>query len=261
LKFAVSQRIGFVASHDARHSANIGEVFFMAVLAFSSKDQPIRIFLVAEENLFRAGLEKLLESWPEYEIAGKAGSREETLEMLQHVHADVVLLTLTGEDQELQVVSEIAKACAPARILVLVHNERGIASQLVTLGAGGVIAENKGPDKLRQALRTVYAGKELWLDRASLNALVNGARGNPENPESRIGALTAREREVAGLVSRGFTNKEVGERLFISETTVRHHLTTIFDKLKVRNRFELIDFLYRNHISISFKEQAAGQHG
>jgi DNA-binding NarL/FixJ family response regulator len=211
------------------------------------KEQPIRILLVAEETLVRAALQKLLESWPEYEVVGLTGTKEETIEMLRHVAADIVLLTLGNSNPDLETVSELAKACDPGRLLVLVgETAPSFAAQLVTFGAKGVFGKHKSPDKLRKALQTVHDGKELWLDRASMTALINATPGRADEHGSRLSKLTDREREVISYVCRGLTNREVGQRLFISETTVRHHLTTIFDKLKLRNRFELIDFLHRH---------------
>jgi DNA-binding NarL/FixJ family response regulator len=212
-----------------------------------SKEQPIRILLVAEEILLRAALQKLLESWSEYEVVGLSATREETLETLRHTSADVVLLSLPATDPELDIVTELAKACVPGRLLVLVgETEPSFAAQLITFGAKGVLGRHKSPEKLRRAIQTVHDGKELWLDRASMTALINANPGRFDSKGSKLNRLTDREREVISHVRRGLTNREVGQRLFISETTVRHHLTAIFDKLQVRNRFELIDFLHRH---------------
>ena len=213
-----------------------------------SEDRPVRILLVEEEALVRAALQKLLESWPEYEVVGEAGSKEETLGMLQPLDPDVLLLTLAGEDiKDIETVAALAQACERAKLLVLIGETTGsLATDVVRAGARGVVQKNKAPNELRRAIQKVHEGREIWLDRASMATLVSVGIRPVESQNSFISALTPREREVVSLVTKGLKNKEVGERLFISETTVRHHLTTIFDKLNVRNRFELIDHFHRH---------------
>src|SRR5262245_19912595 len=91
-----------------------------------SEDRPVRILLVEEEALVRAALQKLLESWTEYEVVGEAGSKEETLEMLQPLDPDVLLLTLAGEDiKDIETVAALAQACKRAKLLVLIGETTG----------------------------------------------------------------------------------------------------------------------------------------
>jgi two-component system response regulator DevR len=211
----------------------------------------IRLLLVDEERLVRAALQKLVESWPEYEVVGEVGSKEETLGMLDRLDPDVVLLSLPGEEtQSVEIVSELVQVAGRAQLLVLVgEGVPGLAAEIVRMGARGVVRKNRAPDELRRAIQTVHEGREIWLDRASLAMLVTTGSRRLENPKSSLAQLTLREREVVNLVIKGLKNKEVGERLFISETTVRHHLTTIFTKLEVRNRFELIDQVHRHRFT------------
>jgi DNA-binding NarL/FixJ family response regulator len=207
----------------------------------------IRILLVEEEALVRAALQKLLESWPEYEVVGEAGSKEETLQKLQSLYPDVILLALSGEGfADVEIVTALAQASKDAQLLVLMGGAAvSAAAEVVRAGARGVVRKTKAPNELRRAIKVVQQRREIWLDRASLTSLINGGSRPTDKHNSSLGKLTRREREVVSLVTRGLKNKEVGERLFISETTVRHHLTSIFDKLEVRNRFELIDHLHR----------------
>jgi DNA-binding NarL/FixJ family response regulator len=228
-----------------------------ARLMTSLENRSIRILLVEEESLVRTALQKLLESWPQYEVVGEAGSKNETLEMLERLDPDVILLTLPGDESEgLEVVRELAQASERAQLLVLMgDSEPGLAVQVVRLGARGVVRKKRAADELRRAIQKVHEGKEIWLDRTSLASLITVGEALGRERVGNLSLLTEREREVVSLVTKGFKNKEVGERLFISETTVRHHLTTIFDKLKVRNRFELISHLHRHRFSTS-KETA-----
>jgi DNA-binding NarL/FixJ family response regulator len=224
-----------------------------------SDQPPIRILLVAEESLIRAGLRKLLEGWPECLVVDETGSREGALNTLAHVEIDLVLLSLPKRPQSLDIVSELAHVSENARVLVLEGDHYpSIAQQIVQLGGRGVVGINKAPDELRRAIQKVHWDEEIWLDRATLCKLVIGAPRRTEKEQVNLNVLTDREREIVELVCKGLTNKPVGEQLFISQTTVRHHLTTIFDKLQIRNRFELFDFMYRNGHFSSAKKRASG---
>lgn len=121
------------------------------------------------------------------------------------------------------------------------------------LGAMGFVHWERAPAELVKAIEKVHAG-ELWLDR-SLTARIITSRSrltenrNTYNKSNKISSLTAREREVGALVGEGLRNKDIANRLFISETTVRHHLTSIFSKLDVSNRLEFMVFLYQHNVA------------
>ena len=226
----------------------------------TSEERRIRILLIEEECLVRAALQKLLESWSEFQVVGDAGTGAEGLELLDRLSPHVVLLTLTENGAEnLEIICEFARASAQLLVLVGENLPPAAAAQIVGHGARGVVRKNKAPDELRRAIKKIDEGSEIWLDRASLATLVFSGASRPDNhTSSSLALLTQREREVAGLVNKGLKNKEVGERLFISETTVRHHLTTIFNKLEVRNRFELIDHLHRHKLATSSEKTLLG---
>jgi two-component system, NarL family, nitrate/nitrite response regulator NarL len=167
------------------------------------------------------------------------------LTALGHLDPDLVLLSLSKVDsQSLELIGGFVQA-STRQVLALVGEilVPNAAAEIVRLGARGVVRKTTAPDELRRAIQKIHLGREIWLDRASIARLVTAKF---DTPTSAFDLLTQRECEVARLVNKGLKNKEVGERLFISETTVRHHLTTIFSKLEVRNRFELIDHLHRN---------------
>src|SRR5215467_2649547 len=140
----------------------------------TSEDRMIRILLVEEEALVRAALQKLLESWPECEVVGAAGSKEQTLELLQHLDPHVVLLARPGDGSEgLESVSELAQACQPAKLLVLIgESASNTSAEVVRLGARGAVCKHNAPNELRRAIQKVHEGRELWLDRASMAMLI-----------------------------------------------------------------------------------------
>jgi len=223
----------------------------------SKEDKVIRILLVEEEALVRTALQKLLQSWEGFEVIGEAGTKDEALELIRHMDPDVILLSLPGgDDADLEIVQDLARASGRARLLVLMGQCAPAARiRVVRMGARGVVEKKKSANELRKALHKICEGDEIWLDRASMTRLIKQGSDSVKDehgPEaSRFALLTDREQEVVAFVVKGFKNREVGERLFISETTVRHHLTTIFAKLSVSSRFELIAYLHRHPFSVS----------
>jgi len=144
---------------------------------------------------------------------------------------------------------DLLKGVESARVLVLT----GVADpelhlRAVCLGAMGVVHKLENPHLLFKDIRKVYAG-EAWLNRTMVaNAMtLLQARQRKEDPEAaRIASLTVRERDVITLIGEGRRNKAIGERLFISEKTVRHYLTSIYDKLELDDRLELMIFAYQH---------------
>jgi DNA-binding NarL/FixJ family response regulator len=123
----------------------------------------------------------------------------------------------------------------------------------VLFGAVGIVRKEKAAEVLISAVERVHKG-EAWLDPSLmadvLSDMTRSAKGKKPDPEAqKIAALTNREREVIALVGEGIKSKEIAGRLFISETTVRHHLTSIFDKLGVADRIELLIYAYRHGLA------------
>jgi DNA-binding NarL/FixJ family response regulator len=141
-----------------------------------------------------------------------------------------------------------------ARILILTGvRDPDIHRRAVALGALGLVLKEKVATDLLQAIEKVCAG-EAWLEPAQVASVLRGmtcTRGTqPLDPEAaKIATLTEREREVITLVGQGLRNKPIAEHLYISETTVRHHLTAIFAKLEVTDRLELMIYAYRHGLA------------
>lgn len=217
--------------------------------------EPIRVVLIDEQGLFRAGVKSLMNSHPGIVVIGETGTGRDAVALVEQEQPDIILLdiNLDGESS-LDIIPDLAKASETARIVILTgEQDEELQRRAVHLGAVGLVSKNKSPETLIKAVERVYAG-EVWLDR-TMTASVLGemARGRPRkktDPEAvRIESLTGRERQVIVAVGEGLKNKQIAGRLFISDVTVRHHLTSIYSKLDVANRLELIIYAYRHGLA------------
>jgi len=217
--------------------------------------KPIRILLVDDHAVVRAGLRLIVQSREGMTIVGEAGTRDDALALAASERPDIILLDLDlGGDSGMTLIADLIAAAGEARIIVLTGLRDAEAHrQAVLLGAMGIVKKEKAAEVLISAIERVHAG-EAWLDPSLmagvLTEMTRSSRGRKTDVEAdKIAALTNREREVIALVGEGIKSKEIAGRLFISETTVRHHLTSIFDKLGVADRVELLIYAYRHGLA------------
>jgi DNA-binding NarL/FixJ family response regulator len=201
----------------------------------------------------RAGLRLLIESRPGLKVIGEAGAREEAIALVVSEQPDIILLVLDpGDSICLDFLPDLL-TCAPGvRVIVLTGiRDQEVHLQALRLGALGVVLKDQPKETILEAIEKVHAG-EAWLNGGTIAKVLaqisssqnrageqNGA--NPLDTEAAmIASLTKREREIINLISQGLKNQQIADRLFISEGTVRNHLTVIYEKLGVTDRFGLI---------------------
>jgi two-component system, NarL family, nitrate/nitrite response regulator NarL len=224
----------------------------MATLAKSSP-RPIRILIADDHTLFRDGLRRLLEAEQGFEVAGEAADGEILLEMARNTAADIILLDLAMPRRDgMEVLRELSAARIPARtILLTVSIEKSQVVQALKLGAYGVVLKESTTQRLIESIRCVMAG-QYWVGRESVSDLVKALRsvspaeGKPRNREF---GLTPREHEIVTLVVAGYSNPEIAQHCAISEQTVKHHISNIFDKFGVSNRLELALFAVNHRLT------------
>jgi len=214
------------------------------------RDTPvIRLVLVEPQRLIREALQALLEKTHGISIVGDAGAAQEAREIVDAHHPDVVLLAMDGwGEREVTLRDALPWLSERTRTLVVTSDiDPNLHARVIQLGAMGIVLKTQSAQSLVKAVQKVHAG-ELWLDRAQTASLVNRLTRNrtEEDPDAtKIGSLTAREREIVTLVTEGLKNKDVAVRLSISEATARNHLTSILDKLALSNRFQLAVYAFR----------------
>ncbi len=194
----------------------------------------IRIFVTDDHPVVRDGLVTLLETQDDFEIVGQAGSGEETLQALSAQQTDILLLDLEmpGIDG-LAVIQQLRQQHHPARIIVFTAfdtDERIVSA--IRAGVKGYLLKGASRQELYHAIRVVYQGQSL-IQPVVASKLFDHLRDNIEK-------LTARELEVLTLLAKGAKNKAIADQLFISERTVKFHVSTILSKLGAHNRTDAV---------------------
>jgi two-component system, NarL family, nitrate/nitrite response regulator NarL len=207
----------------------------------------VRILVADDHAIFRDGLRKLLEGSDEVTIVGEASNGNECVKMLSKLKPDILLLDLRMPEKDgLAVLEEVNFDSLPTRVIVLTaaEDDRDVV-RAMRLGARGVVLKQSASDLLLKSIRKVHDG-EIWLDNRMTAEVIDAFKKSAEAGQRREKPLLSdREKEIVQLVAQGFRNREIGEKLFISEQTVKNHLHNIFDKLGVSDRLELA--LYAIH--------------
>ncbi len=196
----------------------------------------------------------LIEQHQGTKVVAMASTRAEALEILEREIIDLIILDLElGGYSTLPFLPQLREAAKTGRILVLTSaRDSETHQQAAELGAMGVVLKEEAADLLLKAIEKVHQG-EAWLDRVTLGSLL--WRISHHDKESldprvkRIATLSVRERQVIALIAEGLKNRQIAERLFISPTTVTHHLSSIYSKLGVSDRLELVIYAFANKLA------------
>ncbi|HEX9956367.1 MAG TPA: response regulator transcription factor [Fibrella sp.] len=203
--------------------------------------------------LLASALRSLLESQGGYNVVAEATTGPELMNMVVQHKPDIVLYdpnmdTADGQPSTARV-DQIRAASHESRILVLT-DARQVAGhrQALLQGASGLVLKERPANGLLDAVERVHAG-EVWIDRSIMADFMTDVwKQRKREQESGLNLLTKREREVAVLVGKGMRNKQVATQLFLSETTVRHHLTSVYEKLGISGRQELLLFAMKHGV-------------
>ncbi len=219
----------------------------------------IRIVLADDHPIVRDGLKKMLALESDLEVVGEASDGREALEQIQIHEPDVLLLDLRMPNLDgLSALQTLQHINRKTKVIILTASEdKNEFVQAMKLGCSGIVLKQTAPELIVKSIRKVNDG-EIWLDSHTTAAVMRqfataGPDGGSLSSSSNSSGtkvcerspLSAREREIVGLVAQGYKNKEMAEKMFISEQTVKNHLHNIFDKLGVSDRLELA--LYAIH--------------
>ncbi|MFC5678518.1 response regulator [Aeromicrobium endophyticum] len=208
---------------------------------------PIRVVLVDDQELFRAGVAVIVGAQPDMEIVGEAADGREAVQVVDEQQPDVVLMDirmpeLDGVEATRLIFSpdRTARRARPVRVVVLTtFNLDDSAATAIRHGASGFLLKDATPAMLCDAIRTVHAGNAV-LAPADLTSLLAGTFRERRPAPPGFEQLTAKEREVLSAVARGLSNAEIADEVFASESTVKTHVGGILRKLGLRDRVQIV---------------------
>lgn len=209
----------------------------------------IHIVIADDHPIFRDGLRRLLEAESDLKVIGEASDGAEAVKLARQLKPDILLLDLAmPKHPGLEALKDLSSGTGPGGTRVILLTAAAEKSQIVEalqLGARGVVLKDSATQLLLKAIHTVMAG-EYWVGRESVANLVqylrNLLQSSGEEARQKKYGLTPRELEIVSTVVEGYSNKEIAGHFKISEDTVKHHLSNIFDKLGVSTRLELALF-------------------
>lgn len=207
----------------------------------------INVLLADDHQIIIDGLKSLLNNQEEINVAAQANNGREAIRILGLLSIDVLLMDIDMPVMNgIDALKEIRKSYPNVKVIILsMHNEAGMIKSLIDIGANGYLLKSCSQDELLEAIKKVAAGQSYFSTDVTL-ALLKPA--NSANPEQKNELLTERETEILKLIAGGFSNKEIGDQLFISHRTVDTHRTNLMKKLDVNNIAGLISYAIRNGI-------------
>jgi two-component system nitrate/nitrite response regulator NarL len=207
----------------------------------------IRVLIADDHPVFREGLRMVLEAEPGFRVVGEAGDGKEAVKLARELSPDVLLLDLSmPRHPGMEALREIATMSLPVRTLILATTvEKMQILEALQHGARGIVLKESTTQLLRKSIQSVMAG-EYWIGRDSVPELVRKLQEQSSSPNgndpNKPWRLTPRELQIVAAIVAGYTNKDIAQKFSLSEQTVKHHLTNIYDKLGVSNRLELALF-------------------
>lgn len=209
---------------------------------------PVKVILADDHSMIREGLKQLLEITGDVEVIGEAADGIECLNLLKKVKADILLLDINMPNMNgLQVLEKISKMQTPIKVLILtVHNEIEYLIKAIDIGVDGYLLKDAGSAELKKAVLSIYQGEKYI--QPELTPLLNQKLVEKESDLDKLHSLTKREVQILKLIAEGLFNKEIGDRLDISERTVKNHVFNLFKKIGAADRTQAAVFAIRNNV-------------
>lgn len=210
---------------------------------------PIRVLLADDQAMIRAGFKLLIDNQPDLEVVGEAETGSEAVQMVTTLRPDVVLMDVQMPDMDgIAATEQISAAEVDTRVLIVTtfHRDDYVFDALRS-GASGFLLKTAPPEDLVDAVRIVAAGNSLLDPVVTGQVIGRFAQAGPGVARSeRLDDITEREREVLEKLARGLSNAEIAEALFVGETTVKTHVSSLLSKLGLRDRVQAVVFAYEN---------------
>lgn len=212
----------------------------------------ISIMIADDHVLMREGIKQLLELEQDIDVIAQAGDGKEAVDMALKFNPDVLLLDINMPNMNgIEVLRRLKDLGANSKIIMLtIHEDREYLFETMKIGASGYVLKDSDADALIKAIRDVHQGK-TYIQSSIASMLVEDINKNDveSNKElMKIELLTKREYEVLMLIAEGLNNKDIADKLYISEKTVKNHVSSIFKKIEVNDRIQAAIFTFKNNI-------------
>lgn len=207
----------------------------------------IRVLIADDHGLIRAGLRAMLEDEATIEVVGEASTGQDVLHLASMLSPDLILLDIGLPDIDgIEATRRLKKMLPQIPVLILtVYEDETLLHEAIKAGAAGYVIKRAADDDLMAAIQAVSRG-EMYIHPAVTRLLVKDLFPAADPKKSALDTLTARELEVMRYIIKGFTNRQIAETLFISVRTVEGHRASLFGKLDLKNRLELVEFAEKN---------------
>lgn len=209
---------------------------------------PVKVILADDHSMIREGIKQLLEINGDIEVVGEAADGIECVNLMKKIKADVLLLDINMPRMNgLQVLEKINRGQTNIKVLMLtVHNEVDYLIKSIDIGIDGYLLKDSGSAELKKAIISIYNGEKYI--QPELTPLLNQKLVEKESDLDKLHSLTKRELQILKLIAEGLFNKEIGDRLNISERTVKNHVFNLFKKIDAADRTQAAVFAIRNNV-------------
>jgi DNA-binding NarL/FixJ family response regulator len=215
------------------------------------KDNKITVLIVDDHSLLRQGLTQILELEESIEVVGEAGNGEDAIKLALERRPDIILLDINMPKLNgIETLRRLKDIGIDSKIIMLtIHDDKEYLFETINIGANGYVLKDSDADSLIKAIKNVYGG-ESYIQPNLASLFVKGKDNKDGKFRETTGkeSLTRREYEVLTLIAEGLNNREIAEKLFISEKTVKNHVSNIFKKIEVADRVQAAIYAYRNNI-------------
>lgn len=211
----------------------------------------VRVVLVDDQALFRAGIRMLIDSQPDLEVVGEAANGREALGVVRATRPDVVLMDIRMPVLDgIAATAELLRDADPPKVVMLTTFDLDeAAARAIRQGASGFLLKDADPEFLLASIRAVHSGSSVIAASAVRDLFAHVTDSTPRPAPATFAHLTDREREIFALAARGLSNAEIAGREFLSEATVKTHISRILAKLSLRDRVQLVVFAFEHGLA------------
>lgn len=210
----------------------------------------ISVMLVDDHDLIREGIKQILELEDDIDVIGQANNGEDAIQEAVEYNPNVILLDINMPKMNgIDVLRRLKDLGVRSRVIMLtIHDDREYILETMKIGADGYILKDSDAESLVRAIRDVSRG-QTYVQPSIASLLAERGMGNEEDEDfQKVNALTKREYEVLTLIAEGLSNKNIADKLYISEKTVKNHVSSIFRKIEVNDRIQAAIFAFKNDI-------------